>query len=237
MEKEWGEAAVWGRGDGSSPCLCWCDAEELCYSCVLFRMPAPLSCPGCHDLDNEPLPPSGCSWLLCPSKLSTQVDAETFLASGFFLQYSWKGASQPDWTPGDWQKVYDVLQSSGCKFFLWCLVWFVATILQCLLEKTRILGRAVSFVPQRYWQQVLQVCVSFPRFQESPTWAGRGRSLFCDRFGVSDLQVFLDQYLALCLATVVSYLLSKQRAACWMGFFEEARGKSQSLQLHWFPGS
>lgn len=58
------------------------------------------------------------------------------------------------------------------------------------MEKIGILGRAVNFVPQRYWQLVLKVCVFSPRFQESPTWAGRGRSLFCDGFGISDVGVF-----------------------------------------------
>lgn len=63
---------------------------------------------------------------------------------------------------------------------------FVATI----LEKSSTLSIAVNFVPQRYWQQKIEVCVSFARFQKSPTRASRGRSLFCDGFGISDLGFF-----------------------------------------------
>lgn len=43
---------------------------------------------------------------------------------------------------------------------------------------------------QGYWQQLLKMCRSFQTFQKSPTWAGTGRSLFCDRFGISDLVFF-----------------------------------------------
>lgn len=43
---------------------------------------------------------------------------------------------------------------------------------------------------QRYWLQLLKMCTSFPAFQKSPTWAGTGRSLFCDRFGILDFVFF-----------------------------------------------
>lgn len=141
-----------------------------------------LGCACCNELVSGPLPPWSCS--PAAVALQAQQTSRCWNVHGecFFLRYSWKGAA---WLGGisllafETGRKFMVCCKVAAVSLLWWLVWFVATIFHCLLEKTEILGRAVNFVPHKDTGcNCLKCAHPFQHFRKAPPGLVQGGRYF-----------------------------------------------------------